>query len=83
LINYYRDNPHCHQWGEKLAVRTHLLSADEWAALFREAGLHDVAHRLIPDPTPPPAVYTGRWFRDASQLAAFRKIGALLIHGTK
>jgi len=26
LINYYRDNPHCHQMGELLAVRTHLLS---------------------------------------------------------
>ncbi len=30
LINYYRDNPYCHQWGELLAVRTHLLSAEEW-----------------------------------------------------
>jgi SAM-dependent methyltransferase len=83
LINYYRDNPHCHQWGEKLAVPTHLLSAEEWAALFRAAGFHDVAHRLIPDSTPTPATYTGRWFRDAAQLAAFRKIGALLIHSSK
>jgi len=30
LINYYRDNPHCHQWGSLLAVPTHLLSAEEW-----------------------------------------------------
>ncbi len=28
LINYYRDNPHCHQWGALLAVKTHLLLAD-------------------------------------------------------
>jgi SAM-dependent methyltransferase len=83
LINYYRDNPHCHQWGEKLAVPTHLLFADEWAQLFREAGFSRVAHRRIPDPTPNPEVYTGRWFRDAAQLAAFRAIGALLIQGTK
>ena len=34
LINYYRDNPHCHQWAEKLAVPTHLFSAEEWAQLF-------------------------------------------------
>ncbi len=27
LINYYRDNPYCHQWGELLAVPTHLLTA--------------------------------------------------------
>jgi len=83
LINYYRDNPHCHQWGEKLAIPTHLLAADEWAGLFRDAGFVDVAHRRIVDPTPTPDVYTGRWFRDAAQLRAFREIGALLVHGTK
>jgi ubiquinone/menaquinone biosynthesis C-methylase UbiE len=83
LINYYRDNPHCHQWGGILTVPTHLLSANEWAALFREAGFVDVAHQTIPDPTPTPDEYTGRWFRDAAQLRAFREIGALLVHGTK
>jgi SAM-dependent methyltransferase len=83
LINYYRDNPYCHQWGAKLAVPTHLLSAEEWKKLFRDAGFEDVAHQLIPDPTPNPETYTGRWFRDAKELAAFRAIGALLVHGVK
>ncbi len=83
LINYYRDNPHCHQWGALLAVPTRLLSAEEWAGLFREAGFAEVAHRRIPDDTPVPEVYTGRWFRDAAQLRAFRQEGALLVHGTK
>jgi len=83
LINYYRDNPHCHQWGAKLAVPTKLLSAAEWETLFRDAGFSEVAHRLIPDPTPNPAEYTGRWFRDAKELADFRTIGALLIYGSK
>ena len=83
LINYYRDNPYSHQWGEKLAVPTHLLSAAEWEKVFRDAGFADVAHRLIPDPTPNPDVYNGRWFRDAKELADFRAIGALLIDGTK
>ena len=40
-------------------------------------------HQPIPDPTPNPATYTGRWFRDAKQLAEFRAMGALLIHGRK
>ncbi len=83
LINYYRDNPHCHQWGPLLAVPTHLLSAEEWAALFRQAGFLEVRHRRIPDDTPVPEVYTGRWFRDADQLRTFRQEGALLVHGTK
>ncbi len=83
LINYFRDNPHCHQWGPLLAVETHLLSADEWAEMFRAAGFTDVVHQRIVDDTPVPAVYNGRWFRDAAQLAAFRAEGALLVHGSK
>ncbi len=83
LINYYRDNPHCHQWGQVIAVPTHLFSADQWAALFCEAGFTEVAHRRIRDDTPAPEVYVGKWFRDAEQLRAFRAEGALLIRGTK
>ena len=83
LINYYRDNPHCHQWGAMLAVPTRLLSAEEWMGLLRAAGFTDVAQRRIPDPTPAPEVYTGRWFRDAAELRAFRQEGALLLEGVK
>ncbi len=83
LINYYRDNPHCHQWGSLLAVPTHLLSADEWAGLFHAAGFTNVAQERIVDPSPSPEVYKGRWFRDAEQLRAFKAAGALLIYGTK
>ena len=83
LINYYRDNPHCHQWGELLAVRTHLLSRNEWAELYRAAGFSGVTHERIVDPSPSPETYTGRWFRDAEQLRAFKAEGALLIYGAK
>ena len=83
LINYYRDNPHSHQWAEQFATPTHLLGAEQWAALFRDAGFSDIAHRQISDPTPAPETYTGRWFRDAAQIRDFRNAGALLIHGVK
>ena len=83
LINYYRDNLHCHQWGPLLAVPTQLLLAEEWAELFRAAGFVDVAHERVVDPSPSPEVYGGRWFRDAAQLRAFKTEGALLIHGSK
>ena len=83
LINYYRDNPHCHQWAQHYQIPTHLLSAEEWARLFRDAGFTNVEHRRIVDPTPAPETYTGRWFADAAQLRAFRAEGALLVHGEK
>ncbi|MFZ0214279.1 MAG: methyltransferase domain-containing protein [Candidatus Acidiferrales bacterium] len=83
LINYYRDNPYCHQWAKLFQIPTHLLSGDEWAGLFRGAGFARVAHERIVDPTPTPDTYAGRWFRDAKELGAFRREGALLIHGIK
>ncbi|MGD0694382.1 MAG: methyltransferase domain-containing protein [Terriglobia bacterium] len=83
LINYYRDNPHCHQWGAQYAIPAHLLAADEWARLFRDAGFTEVAHRRIPDNSPTPEVYSGRWFRDAEQLRKFKQEGALLVCGLK
>jgi SAM-dependent methyltransferase len=83
LINFYLDNPHSHQWAKHYATLTHLLSAAEWEALLEDAGFTTIAHRQIPDPTPAPESYTGRWFQDAAQLRAFRQIGALLVQGIK
>jgi arsenite methyltransferase len=83
LINFYRDNPHCHQWQQHYTIPSQLLWAEEWAEHFRRAGFIKVAHQRIPDRSPSPDVYTGRWFRDAEQLKQFKAEGALLITGTK
>lgn len=83
VINYYRDNPHAHQWVSILQIPTHLYSAEEWMAFYREAGFVDVQQGRIPDPTPVPDNYTGRWFRDSEQIRQFQQEGALLIHGTR
>lgn len=83
LINYYHDNPHCHQWGAHYVIPAQLLWAEEWAGHFQKAGFIDVAHRRIPDRSPTPDVYTGRWFRDAEQMRQFKTEGALLVHGRK
>jgi len=82
LNNYFRDNPHCHQWGPIFKTPAHLHSAEEWRAMLQDAGFIHVAHEFIPDPTPAES-YTGRWFQDVAQLRAFRQFGALLVHGTK
>ena len=83
LINYFRDNSYCHQWAKLISIPMHLLSGDEWAQLLRNAGFNEVLHSRIVDPTPAPETYSGRWFRDAAELAAFRREGALLVHGSK
>ncbi len=83
LINYYQDNIHCHQWGELLAVKTHLLLAEDWRSLFRLAGFENIQHERVPDLSESPATYTGKWFRDAEQLKLFKSEGALLVHGEK
>ncbi len=83
LINYYRDNPHCHQWGALLTIPTHLRSATEWKELFRAAGFASVSEERIADRSPSPETYTGRWFRDAAQLRAFKAEGGLLIRACK
>jgi arsenite methyltransferase len=83
LINYYRDNPHCHQWGPLLAMPTHLLSAEEWKEFFQATGFGEVEQKRVIDPSPSPEAYSGRWFRDAAELRAFKAEGALLVHGRK
>jgi arsenite methyltransferase len=83
LINYYRDNPHCHQWGPLLAVPTHLLSAEEWMEFFQATGFREVEQERVVDPSRSPEAYSGRWFRDAAELRAFKAEGALLVHGRK
>jgi len=83
LINYYRDNTHCHQWGAHFVMPAQLLWAEEWASLFKDAGFAGVIHQRIPDRSPTPEVYSGRWFRDAEQMRLFKAEGALLVTGRK
>ena len=83
LINLYKDNVHSHQWRDKLGVATHLLSGDEWCELFRQAGFSETRHSRVPDPRPVPDGYQSRWFKDAEQMRAFRREGALLAWARK
>lgn len=83
LINYYVENPHSHQWGPIVNLSTHLLSISDWMAFYSSAGFKNIQQRQIPDPTPVPDNYSGRWFRDAEQMRKFHEIGALLVYGTK
>jgi ubiquinone/menaquinone biosynthesis C-methylase UbiE len=83
LINLYKDNPYSLRWVSELKVPVQALSEAEYIALLRQHGFSQVEARRIPDRSPTPQVYSGKWFKDATELRDFKRIGALLVIGTK
>ncbi|HMF89951.1 MAG TPA: methyltransferase domain-containing protein [Candidatus Angelobacter sp.] len=83
LINLYKDNHYSLRWADELKVPVQALSEGEYMALLQAHGFRDVVARRIPDRSPTPETYTGKWFRNAEELRDFKRIGALLLMGTK
>ncbi len=83
LINLYRDNHYSLRWVDALNVPVQVRSEAEYVELFRKHGFDDVTARRIPDLTPTPEEYKGKWFANAGELREFKRIGALLLIGTK
>jgi len=83
LINLYKDNPYSLRWVDELKVNVHARSADEYVELMKAHAFENVEARHIPDLSPTPAEYSGKWFRNAEELRDFKRIGALLLSGTK
>ena len=83
LINLYRDNHYSLRWVSELKVPVQVLSEEEYKALLVKHGFRDVQARRIPDRSPTPETYSGKWFRNAEELRDFKRIGALLLIGEK
>ena len=83
LINLYRDNHYSLRWVEELKVPVQVRSEQEYIGLLKEHTFEDVRAVRIPDLTPTPDEYTGRWFKDAAELRDFTRIGALLLIARK
>ena len=83
LINLYRDNEYSLQWVHLLKVPVHVRSAAEYVAMFEKHGFRDAAWKQIPDDTPTPDDYKTKSFRSLDDLKAFKRVGALLLMGTK
>jgi ubiquinone/menaquinone biosynthesis C-methylase UbiE len=79
LINLYKDNHYSLRWATELKVPVHALSQAEYIELLTEAGYKDVEGRRIPDKSPTPEEYSGKWFKNAQELREFKQIGALLL----
>lgn len=83
LINLYKDNHYSLRWVNELKVPVKALSEAEYLALLQKHGFKDMEARRIPDRSPSPDVYSGKWFKDADELKDFKRIGALLLIATK
>ncbi|MFZ0312744.1 MAG: methyltransferase domain-containing protein [Candidatus Korobacteraceae bacterium] len=83
LINLYRDNPYSLRWVDGLQVPVQVRSEQEYVELLKEHGYEDVRSMRIPDLTPTPEVYSGKWFKNAEELRDFKRIGALLLIARK
>ncbi|HZP22504.1 MAG TPA: methyltransferase domain-containing protein [Terriglobales bacterium] len=83
LINLYRDNAYSLRWVEELKVPVQVRSEQEYVELLKGHGYDDVRAMRVPDLTPTPDEYSGRWFKDAEELRDFKRIGALLLIARK
>jgi arsenite methyltransferase len=83
LINLYTDNPYSLRWVSELKVEVQARSEAEYIAMLQQHGFKDVQARRIPDRSPSPDVYSGKWFKNAEELKDFKRIGALLLIATK
>lgn len=83
LINLYRDNPFSLHWVEELKVPVQVRSEEEYIALLKAHAYEDVRAVRVPDLTPTPDEYSGKWFNNAAELRDFKHIGALLLLARK
>ena len=83
LINLYRDNHYSLRWVSELKVAVQAHSEAEYIALMKQHGFQSVEARRIPDRSPSPDVYSGKWFNNAEELKDFKRTGALLLMGEK
>lgn len=79
LINLYKDNHYSLRWADELKVPVHALSEAEYIELLTKAGFKHAEARRIPDNSPTPEEYSGKWFKNAKELREFKQIGALLL----
>lgn len=83
LINLYKDNHHSLRWVNELKVPVQVRSEAEYVELMQSHAFEDVKAVRIPDETPTPETYSGKWFKDAAELRDFKRIGALLLMARK
>jgi len=83
LINLYRDNHYSLRWVDELKIPLQVRSEREYVDMLKRHTFEDVRAVRVPDLTPTPEEYSGRWFANAEELKDFKRIGALLLIARK
>lgn len=83
LINLYKENHYSLRWVDELKVPVHARSEQEYIDMLKKHTFEDVEAFRIPDETPTPEEYSGKWFKSAEELREFKRIGALLLTARK
>jgi ubiquinone/menaquinone biosynthesis C-methylase UbiE len=83
LINLYKDNHYSLRWVSELKVPVQALSEAEYKVLLEKHGFKKIQSRRIPDRSPSPETYSGKWFKNVQELKDFKQIGALLLIAEK
>ena len=83
LINLYRDNHYSLRWVEELKIPVQVHSEQEYIEMLQRHTFEEVRAVRVPDLTPTPEEYSGRWFKNAEELRDFKRIGALLLVARK
>ncbi len=83
LINLYKDNHYSLRWVDELKIPVQVRSEQEYVELLKKHTFEDVRAVRIPDETPTPETYSGKWFTSAEELRDFKRIGALLLIARK
>ena len=83
LINLYRDNHYSLRWVDELKMPVQVHSEQEYIEMLKRHTFQDVRALRVPDLTPTPEEYSGKWFKNAGELKDFKRIGALLLIARK
>jgi ubiquinone/menaquinone biosynthesis C-methylase UbiE len=83
LINLYKDNHYSLRWVKELQVPVHARSEAEYVNMLQKHAFQEVQAIRIPDETPSPDTYSGKWFADVEELREFKRIGALLLMASR
>lgn len=47
VVDHYKENEASHDWSERMELQLHLLSEDEWRAMFEKAGYESVTTKRV------------------------------------